>query len=87
MAVGLAGKGLLKKDIKGGTVNIKSGSLTITTDDVGNTYMKRIYMDDVIIDSIYSKGDVLKYPDLVDGQKVEVTYSPRAQYIFSVRSL
>ena len=45
--VGLAGKGLLKKDIKGGTVNIKSGSLTITTDDVGNTYMKRIYMDDV----------------------------------------
>lgn len=78
---------LMKKDIEWGTVSIKSGPLTVTTDHINNTYMKRIYMDDVIVDGIYSKDGVLKYPELADGQRVEVTYSPNAHYIFSVKNL
>lgn len=78
---------LLKKDIAGGVTCVKSGPVTIIEDNYGNTYMKRSYLDDVIIDGIYAQGDALKYPHLTDGQNIEVTYSPNAQYIFLVRSL
>jgi len=79
--------GLLKKDIKGGVVCVKTGSVAITEENFDNTYMKRVYLDDVIVDGVYYKGGVLKYSNLIDGQNIEVIYSPNAQYIFSVRSL
>lgn len=78
---------LLKKDISGGVVIIKSGPVTVVEDTLQNTYMKRLYIDGVIIDGIYSRGDILKYPDLTDGQNIEVVYSPNANYIFSVTRL
>lgn len=78
---------LLKKDIAGGVAIIKTGPVTVVEDSLQNTHMKRLYIDDVIIDGIYSRSDNLRFPDLTDGQNIEVTYSPNANYIFSVKSL
>lgn len=75
---------LLKEDLKEGRAFIKTGPLNIVVDDHSKTYMKRLYLDDVIIDGIYSRGEELKYPNLKNGQSITVTYSPQAHQIFSV---
>ncbi len=76
----------LKKDILGGEVHIKSGPISVVEDNYNNISVKRIYLDDVIIDGTYTHSDILKYPRLIDGQNVEVEYSPNAQYIFKVKT-